>query len=177
MNYLYYNNTKSFLEEYNKDFPDALANKYRELFHASPGLYLYNSWKGSIAYLYNLIKALNSKGIVLEYIIPAGGERADAIFVGNTVSPSLMIIEMKGWRTMEIVDDYSVIADNKKEVNPSYQVLNYSGKIKYSIEGIENFNINSMVILYNILNHNKAVDYIISWRSCKQVINYFKVWF
>ncbi len=174
MNYLYYNNTKSFLEEYNKDFPDALANKYRELFHVSPGLYLYNSWKSSIAYLYNLIKALNSKGIVLEYIIPAGGERADAIFVGNTVSPSLMIIEMKGWRTMEIVDDYSVIADNKKEVNPAYQVLNYSGKIKYSIEGIENFNINSMVILYNILNHNKSMDGIYSGNEQELIIKELK---
>ncbi len=152
MNYLYYNNTRSFLNEYNKNFPDILKNKYAEIYHTSPGLYLYNSWKGSVNYLYKLIKSLDNKGIVLEYIIPAGADRADAIFVGNSHSPSIVIIEMKGWKSMEPMDDYLVNADNEKEVNPVYQVLNYEGKIRYGINGMENFNIYSMVILYNIVN-------------------------
>jgi len=154
MNYLYYNDTKSFLNEYNQDFPDKLAKVYRDLYRTDPGKYLYNSWKGSLSYLYNIIQELENKGIVLEYIIPAGAERADAIFMGNSESPSITIIEMKGWKSMEAIDDYFVNADHKKEINPEYQVLNYEGKIRYGIEGIDNFNITSMVILYNITHKN-----------------------
>lgn len=164
MNYLYYNNTKSFLDEYNKNFPDMLANKYKEIYHDDPGIYLYNSWKGSLDYIHDLIKSLGNKGIVLEYIIPAGAERADAILVGNSISPSMVIIEMKGWRSIKIIDDYYVNADNKKEINPVYQVLSYEGKIKYGIDGIENFNIHSMVILYNIINGNEF-DKIVYYKN------------
>ncbi|WP_337861192.1 DNA/RNA helicase domain-containing protein, partial [Ferroplasma sp.] len=152
MNYLYSNDTETFLKEYNDSFADLIREKYVEMYNAEPGQYLYNSWKTSIAYIKNLALKLQNKGIVFEYIIPAGAERADAVLIGNLKSPSITLIEMKGWKTMNILDDYFVRADNKREVNPEYQVLNYEGKIRYSVDGINDYHINSMVILYNIKN-------------------------
>ncbi len=157
MNYLYYNNTKSFLDDYeNFDFSEMLSKNYRELYGVEPGIFIRNSWKGSIDYLHKIINQLDKKGIVLEYIIPAGGERADAILIGKSTDPNLTIIEMKGWRKMvNTASDYFVDADGKKEVNPVYQVMNYEGKIRYGVENINNFSIDSLVILYNINNQNR----------------------
>ena len=155
MNYLYYNDTQSFLNDYeNIDFAGLLSRNYRELYSSDPGVFLYNSWKGSIGYLHKIINDLDKKGIVLEYIIPAGGERADAILIGKAEKPSLIVIEMKGWRHMENTEsDYFVRADGKREVNPVYQVLNYEGKIKYGVENADRFFTDSLVILYNMDEH------------------------
>ena len=157
MNYLYYNDTRSFIEDYeNLDFSELLSRNYRELYRSEPGLFIRNSWTGSIGYLYKIINELDKKGIVLEYIIPAGGERADAILIGKSTDPNLTIIEMKGWKAMETTgNDYFVNADGKKEVNPLYQVMNYEGKIRYGVENADNFSIDSIVILYNINNQNR----------------------
>ena len=59
MNYLYYNDTKSFLEDYeNLDFSELLSRNYRELYRSEPGLFIRNSWTGSIGYLYKIINEL-----------------------------------------------------------------------------------------------------------------------
>ena len=157
MNYLYYNDTKSFLDDYeNLDFQELLSKNYHELYGVEPGFFIRNSWSGSVDYLHRIINELDKKGIVLEYIIPAGAERADAILIGNSRDPNLTIIEMKGWRKMETTaSDYFVHADGKMEVNPVYQVMNYEGKIRYGVENADNFSIDSIVILYNINNQNR----------------------
>ena len=162
MNYLYYNDTQSFLNDYDHiDFADLLSRHYRELYSSDPGLLLYNSWSGSIDYLHKIINELDKKGIVLEYIIPAGGERADAILIGRGEIPSLTVIEMKGWRHMEDTNSaYFVKADGNTEVNPVYQVLNYEGKIKYGVENINKFATDSLVILYNINGQEKRYEKI-----------------
>ena len=146
MNYLYYNDTESFLNDYDRmDFADLLSRKYLELYRSEPGHFIYNSWTGSIDYLHRIINDLDKKGIVLEYIIPAGGERADAILIGKSEKPSLTVIEMKGWNHMEDTSsDYFVRADGKREVNPVYQVLNYEGKIRYGVENIDRFSTDSL---------------------------------
>ncbi|AAT42617.1 hypothetical protein [Picrophilus oshimae] len=130
MNCLYYNDTLSFLEEYenNDDFSSILTNSYRKLHNSTPDSHLINSWRGSIEYIYGIIKDLiDKKGISLEYIIPASGERADAILIGmGDNKPSIEIIEVKGWRKFTYSKNpYLVYADNKREINPVYQVLNY----------------------------------------------------
>ena len=152
MNYLYYNDTQSFLNDYDHmDFAELLSIRYSELYSTGPGPCLYNSWRGSINYLHKIINNLDKKGIVLEYIIPAGGERADAILIGKSEKPSLTVIEMKGWKHMEDTSsDYFIRADGKREVNPVYQVLNYEGKIRYGVENIDRFSTDSLVILYNM---------------------------
>ncbi len=173
MNCLYYNDTISFLEEYenNDNFSSILTDSYRKLYNSIPDIHLINSWKGSIEYIHGIIKDLvDKKGISLEYIIPASGERADAILIGmNDNKPSIEIIEMKGWRKFNRYDNqYFVYADNKREIDPVYQVLNYEGKIRFSVNNINNYKIDSLALLYNINGPDKPHDklYYKNNRNC-----------
>ena len=177
MNYLYYNDTQSFLSDYeHMDFADLLSRNYRELYSSDPGLLLYNSWSGSIDYLHKIINELDKKGIVLEYIIPAGGERADAILIGRSENPSLTVIEMKGWRHMEDTNSaYFVKADGNTEVNPVYQVLNYEGKIKYGVENIDKFATDSLVILYNMDGQEKRHEKIYFKNNRKCLVDKLRI--
>jgi hypothetical protein len=88
MNYLYYNDTQSFLNDYEStDFAGLLSRNYRELYSSDPGVFLYNSWRGSINYLHKIVNDLDKKGIVLEYIIPAGGKEQMRSLLERRKSP------------------------------------------------------------------------------------------
>ena len=172
MNCLYYNDTARFLDDYEKnDFVNILVYRYRSMYSSDPDYYLVNSWRGSIRYIYGIVKDLaDRKGISLEYIIPAGGERADAILMGmHDNSPSVEIIEMKGWKKFRRSSNpYLVYGDEKIEVDPVYQVLNYEGKIRFGVSNIGSYNIDSLALLYNVNGPEKQEDrlYFKNNRSC-----------
>ncbi|MGC8581974.1 MAG: DNA/RNA helicase domain-containing protein [Thermoplasmata archaeon] len=167
MNNLYCNTIKNFVSEYEKgNMVVNLANEYKTILGREPDPKLKNSWDGELKFLYTLSKELLSKeksseniGIVLEYIIPGGFERVDSIFIGgNPDTLSIAILELKGWKNIVInnIDDYFVKSNEERVINPIYQVLNYEGKIKFSVKNINNeSNIKSFVILYNISGNSK----------------------
>lgn len=141
------------------------------MYNSPPDGHLINSWNGSIQYIYGIIRELADKKVIsLEYIIPAGGERADAILIGmHDNKPSIEIIEMKGWRKFNRCNNpYFVCADNKRKIDPVYQVLNYEGKIRFRVNNINNYKMDSLALLYNINGPDKPRDklYYKNNRNC-----------
>ncbi len=168
-NFMWFSTVSEFMESSkNEDFIHLLASEYNKRFHENPGLFLYNSWKSEIKYLRENLNSFPELFLALEYEIPGGGERADAILIGSSNGNNAGIVELKGWKAIKIIDDYTAYGDNEVQVNPVYQVMNYAGKIKYSTNIPDEFKISFRVVLYNINNDGSMDSKIIIFRHEKE---------
>mgnify|MGYP001772502924 CR=1 FL=1 len=102
---------------------DDLVREFEITYGKEPEKEQINAWKSSLDFLIHA-------GITLPVIaeLPIFGERADFVFVNDTKG---LVVEMKGWRKVEVINDYLVRADGKKEINPCYQLENYVNKLNY----------------------------------------------
>ena len=112
------------IDEPNDITPDTLRTAYRLTFSQDPSLEQVMAWKSSLEFLQ---RARIKTPVIAEMPI-LGGERADFIFVDDDKG---LVVEMKGWRHVKVLDDYMVEADGKIHVNPCYQVENYVNKLNY----------------------------------------------
>lgn len=101
-----------------------------------------NAWKSSLNFL---VKAGIDVPVIAE--LPIFGERADFVFVDGTNG---LVVEMKGWKNIKVIDDYLVEADGKEEINPCYQVENYINKLNYFHSSGVQFE--GVVVAYNAKN-------------------------
>jgi DUF2075 family protein len=100
---------------------NTLRNEYYSTYFETPGFAQVNAWKSSLI-------ALKDAGInyplLAEFPI-FDLERADFLVVGKQ---KVLIIEAKGWHKVKKINDYSVLADDKLEQDPCYQLNNYLSK-------------------------------------------------
>jgi len=120
---------------------DDLVREFEVTYGKEPEKEQINAWKSSLDFLVHA-------GINLPLIaeLPIFGERADFVFVNDTKG---LVVEMKGWRRVEVINDYLVKADGKKEINPCYQLQNYVNKLNYFHSSRINFD--GIVVAHNAI--------------------------
>jgi len=96
----------------------------------------YNSWKGSLNYMYHVLNSIDipdDAGVAIEYRIPQTAKRIDFFLTGQDENgiDHAILIELKQWQEVNITDKDALITTRFKhglseEPHPSYQVWSYS---------------------------------------------------
>ena len=115
------------------------------------------SWRNSIP---ALIRALpvscDELPILLEFKMPLGSERADAILLGGAGAKRAIVFELKQWDAPIRACTYSpasVIVDAEKGIarpHPSYQVEGYVGKLLNYHSVAKDYEARGIVYLHNL---------------------------
>ena len=119
-----------------------LVKEYEATYGEKPKHEQINAWKSSLDFL---IQAGIKAPVIAE--LPIFGERADFVFVNDTRG---LVVEMKGWRDIKVINDFIVEADGREEVNPCYQLENYVNKLNYFHSSKVKFD--GVVVAYNAVN-------------------------
>jgi hypothetical protein len=157
-NFAWFSSTSDFLKELeNPDFISSLKGKFRESFKEDPSIELVNSWTSEIVFLKKALQEIGGS-IVLEYIIPGSGERADVILVSEGSEKNAVVIEMKGWRKGVEKNSFLYETDQNQpiQVNPIYQLMNYVGKIRFTSSSGDSFKVDGKVVLYHLDRMNNS---------------------
>lgn len=157
-NFAWFSSTSDFLKELeNPDFISSLKGKFRESFKEDPSIELVNSWTSEIVFLKKALQEIGGS-IVLEYIIPGSGERADVILVSEGSEKNAVVIEMKGWRKGVEKNSFLYETDQNQpiHVNPIYQLMNYVGKIRFTSSSGDSFKVDGKVVLYHLDRMNNS---------------------
>ncbi|BCS93285.1 DNA/RNA helicase domain-containing protein [Metallosphaera javensis (ex Sakai et al. 2022)] len=141
---------------------DMLENAYLSTFTERPGLEQVNAWKSSLEFLRN--SGIKTPVIVEMPIL--GGERADFVFVDDQRG---LVVEMKGWKNVRVLDDYLVKADGGIHLNPCYQVENYVNKLNYFHSS--NVRFEGTVVMYNARDVELECDVITEPRELRDAVN------
>ena len=124
-----------------------LINEYKETYGNDPPIEQKNAWRK----LVDLLLGIEFPS-VWEYPISDG--RADIIFVGKDRA---LVVEAKGWKRIEKVDENIVEADGQLHLDPCYQLNDYVTKL--------NFFHSSGIKFYGVLFLYNTGDY--SSEECK----------
>lgn len=115
----------------------------------------FRSWENSLEYMYKVLNdgaIPENSGIAIEYNIPRTSKRVDFIIsgYGEKHIPNVVIIELKQWDKVEIVDGQDALVEVytggavHKVVHPSYQAWSYAAMI---------YDFNQNVQMGNIVLH------------------------
>ncbi|HEK9099878.1 TPA: DUF2075 domain-containing protein [Bacillus pseudomycoides] len=123
------------------------------------------AWDNSMQYMYRVLsdqEIPDNAGVAIEFKIPHTSKRVDFLITGtdNNASPSVVIVELKQWGSIEKIEDKEAIvktAMNKGMVettHPSYQAWSYAALIKDYNENAqqENMNLYPCAYLHNYIN-------------------------
>ncbi len=127
-----------------KELLEQITENYYRIFSQRPTISLSQSWSGSI----DILKKSVADGIpvIIEYIFPIGLERVDFILVG---SGRALLIEMKGWKEYEELNEYVVSTDLGMQPPPCYQAENYLSKFQNFHSAGKDMNFDSCVMMYH----------------------------
>ena len=128
---------------------DALRANYKLQFYEYPDMYLRGSWSGSISALQTVIP--DGVQVVMEYSFPIGLERADFVLIG---SRRALIIETKGWKKYDRINEYIVNTDRGVQQLPCYQLENYVSKLTWFHSASSTISFDSCVLMYRTTNGN-----------------------
>jgi len=128
---------------------DQITKNYFRIFLQRPPTSLTGSWSGSI----DVLKRTVGDGIpvIMEYIFPIGLERVDFIIVG---SGRALLIEMKGWKKYEELNEYIVNTDLGLQPPPCYQAENYLSKFVNFHSASKDILFDSCVMMYRTTDGN-----------------------
>ena len=79
-------------------------------------------------------------------------QRIDVLFLGENSSGKItaVVLELKGWRKVDRINEGLVKADGKIHQSPDVQVEDYVGKLKYTHSEAHRLDLHSCVWMYNI---------------------------
>ena len=136
---------------FSRDFPDVdieeAVNTTRNNFIAeygrSPGVQQVMSWRGSV----NALRRFISPGtaVFMELKFPIGLERADYLLMRHGEAK---LIEVKGWKKFERVDEFTVKGDSELHGDPCYQMENYVSKLRNFHTASASINFSGVVYMY-----------------------------
>ena len=123
---------------------------------------LIRSWENSIPPLLNVLHPdkFDSTGIILEYRMPIGDERADAILLSKNENGLFgIVVEMKQWSTFNETASKIIlqVPGVGKQEHPSAQALNYEGKLKNLHSIGERYKWRSACFMHNLEPHYKNI--------------------
>ncbi|AAK41569.1 DUF2075 domain-containing protein [Saccharolobus solfataricus] len=123
-----------------------LVTAYRETFNEYPSVEQENTWRR----LLDILKGLNiSHPIIMEY--PIFTERVDTIFVDKNRA---LVVEAKGWKKVERIDDLTIKADGELHLDPCYQLNNYVTKLNTFHSSSIKFD--GTLFLYNTMDYSSS---------------------
>ena len=128
-----------------------LVSNYQSSFRNQPGIELKNSWQKSIEILQKHIP--DQVPVVMEYVFPIGMHRVDFIAIGHKKAH---LIEVKGWKSYEDVNEFTAIGDKKETIQPCYQLEDYLSKFKNFHSAAESFDFSGSVFMYNTTDGNQC---------------------
>ncbi|QGA53838.1 DUF2075 domain-containing protein [Sulfolobus sp. E5-1-F] len=123
-----------------------LITAYAETFNERPSINQEYAWRK----LLDILKGLNvHHPIIMEY--PIFVERVDTIFVDKDKA---LVVEAKGWKKVERIDDLTVRADGELRLDPCYQLNNYVTKLNtFHSSGIK---FDGSLFLYNTVDYSSS---------------------
>ncbi|MFC1410835.1 DNA/RNA helicase domain-containing protein [Streptacidiphilus sp. N1-12] len=119
------------------------ASRFEHIYGCQPSPEEVQSWRHSWPILLNTLEAagLNDLYILLEYSLPATGERVDALLLGNHLTGGLgaLAIELKQWSHVAIDPDKPglVTVGGREVSNPARQVGGYVRYLREEIDLLE----------------------------------------
>jgi len=119
-----------------------LVEAYRNYFNEYPEPSQLSVWKFITG---DFIKIVDGFPTFAEFPI-FNLERADYVIVDST---DALIIEAKGWKNLEIIDNRIVKADGKLHLDPCYQLNNYVFKFNYFHSSGLKLKYSGILFLYN----------------------------
>jgi len=168
MKHSYYNSINGFINDFSgetgkQEFVETLSSSFKKLTREVVNYNQKNAWSGLFEPVMNLFKQLKEKGLgeiscLFEYFLPFSDERIDLILLGKNIEnkPLALIIELKGWQDIDVINDFTVKVDNEIHQHPELQLLNYLGKLKFSHSSSSDFIFEGALWFYN-LNHEKGI--------------------
>ena len=110
------------------------------------------AWRGSWVQVQAVFEHLpDDIWVVFEYRLPMSDQRIDVLFFGENSSgkPTALVLELKGWRKVDRVNEGLVRADEKIHQSPDIQAEDYVSKLRYTHSEAHRFDLHGFVWLYN----------------------------
>ncbi len=134
---VYQSNKKRFLLNVADEcIEDIIRDTVKAKLNMKVGESEYNSWKGSLNYMYHVLNNVDipdDAGVAIEYRIPQTSKRIDFFLTGQNEDgiDHAILIELKQWQEVSITDKDALILTRFKqgiseEPHPSYQAWSYS---------------------------------------------------
>ncbi len=149
-----YSGTKTdFLTAVEEDsIAEEIEKNIYEKMHRSTGRSEFRSWENSLEYMYKVLNdngIPNNSGVAIEYNIPQTSKRVDFIVsgYGNEDTPHAIIIELKQWDAVEIVESQDAIVETytgggkRRVVHPSYKAWSYAAMIRDYNQNVQEMSI------------------------------------
>ena len=119
-----------------------LIDAYRDYLNEIPGASQVSVWKTLTKGVINIISGYPS---FAEFPI-FNLERADYVIVDTDAA---QVIEAKGWKNIERIDERVVVADGELRLDPCYQLNNYVSKFNYFHSSGREIKYSGSLLLYN----------------------------
>ncbi len=134
---VYQSNKKDFLSNVSDEcIEDIIRDTVKSRLKMNVGESEYNSWKGSLNYMYHVLNSNeipDDAGVAIEYRIPQTSKRIDFFLTGQDEHgvDHAILIELKQWQEVNITDKDALVTTRFKyglseEPHPSYQAWSYS---------------------------------------------------
>lgn len=134
---VYQSTKKSFLSNVSDEcIEDIIRDTVKLRLNMKVGDSEYNSWKGSLNYMFHVLNSNNipdDAGVAIEYRIPQTSKRIDFFLTGQDENgiDHAILIELKQWQDVNITDKDALVTTRFKqgiseEPHPSYQAWSYS---------------------------------------------------
>jgi len=135
---------------------DDLKSNYFIEFQKIPDEKQVNAWASSLKYFSGILKKINVQDLylLLEFKLPLEGDIIDALLVGKNFEDKLvsLIIEFKGWKRIEFVNNNLVNCDLGDNIlSPDIQIASYVGYLEFSSSAASDYIFRDILIMYNLL--------------------------
>lgn len=119
------------------DLAKKVVEGFRSAFRRDPGADEIATWVQSLPVALDVAAngAHESCSVLIEYGLPFNDQRIDLLFLGGKDgAPAAHVVELKNWessRASERLEHFVEVAAGGVTPHPSYQALNYGGKLSY----------------------------------------------
>lgn len=141
--------SQNFPEVVTEEVVNTTRSNFIAEYGSAPGIKQIMSWRGSV----NALKEFISPGtaVFMELKFPIGLERADFLLMRHGEAK---LLEVKGWKKYERVDEYSVRGDSELQGDPCYQMENYVSKLRNFHTASASINFSGVVYMYQTTDGN-----------------------
>ena len=142
---------------FSRNFPDVITEEavnqtvrnFVSEYGKSPGIEQIMSWRGSVKDLKKIVSP--GTAVFMELKFPIGLERADYLLMRHGEAK---LLEVKGWKKYERVDEYTVRGDSELHGDPCYQMENYVSKLRNFHSASSSINFSGAVYMYRTTDGN-----------------------
>lgn len=127
------------------------------------------AWYGSWPHIRNILSHLpHDVWVILEYRLPMSHQRIDLLLLGqNQDGLQAVVIELKGWRTVQDIGHGVVQADGDNYTHPDIQTQDYVAKLRFTHSEAYRYTFHGIAWLYNLSrNACSALNFHYSQAFC-----------